>query len=49
LRQSDVRAFIIAANAAHARRLDATEEAFKATVAQAALAFEETCGVGTNG
>jgi hypothetical protein len=35
---------ILVADAQHAR-LDAAEEAFKATVAQPALAFEETCSV----
>jgi hypothetical protein len=45
LRQSDVRAAVIAADAEHARRLDAAEEAFKAAVCDAALAFEQVCRV----
>jgi hypothetical protein len=43
----EIRGSIIAADQGHARRLDAAEEKYKATVARAAVAFEEACGMAT--
>ena len=43
MRQTEVRASIIAADQAHARRLEAEEEKYKAAVCGAAVAFEEAC------
>jgi hypothetical protein len=47
-RQAEVRGAIIAADAEHARRLASAEEAYKATVAMAAVEFERGCRVGSD-
>jgi hypothetical protein len=45
MRQTELRGSIIAADAEHARRLEAAEEKYKAAVCDAALAFEQASGV----